>query len=167
MLNETLGRRIAAYRRDHGMKQEELAEQLGISAQAVSKWENDQTCPDITLLPTLAKIFDVTVDELLSGKQAVETNVRILPANERKDIKDMMLRITIDAGDGDNVRISIPMALVQVCVETGMSMPQVNGNAALQSVDLAQILSMVQKGAIGNLMEIEVDDGTVVKVFVE
>ncbi len=166
-MDETLGRRIAAYRRELGMKQEELAEKLGISAQAVSKWENDQTCPDISLLPTLAKIFSVTVDELLSGKQAAETDVRILPEDQRKDIKDMMLRMKVDSPDGDKVRISVPMALVQVAVEMGMAMPQVNGNAALQNVDLKQVLNMVEKGVMGNIMEVEASDGTTVYVYVE
>ena len=166
-MNETLGSRIAAYRKEQGMKQEELAEKLGISAQAVSKWENDQTCPDISLLPTLAKLFHVTVDELLSGKQAEETNVRILPEGKRKDIKDMMLRMKVDSADGDKVRISVPMALVQVAVEMGVGLPQVSGNAALQNIDFAQILAMVEKGVMGNLMEVEVSDGTTVHIYVE
>lgn len=53
----TLGKRIGMLRRQKGLKQDELAEKLGISPQAVSKWENDQTCPDISLLPKLAQIL--------------------------------------------------------------------------------------------------------------
>ena len=49
----TLGKRIAMLRRRKELKQEELANMLDITAQAVSKWENDQTCPDISLLPVL------------------------------------------------------------------------------------------------------------------
>ncbi|MBQ3267964.1 MAG: helix-turn-helix domain-containing protein [Atopobiaceae bacterium] len=63
--NETLGRRIARMRLSHGMTQERLANIANVSAQAVSKWENDQSYPDILLLPVLAKTFGVTVDELL------------------------------------------------------------------------------------------------------
>ena len=65
----TLGKRIAMLRRRKELKQEELANMLDITAQAVSKWENDQTCPDISLLPELARILGVSVDELLTGKQ--------------------------------------------------------------------------------------------------
>ena len=54
-MNETIGNRIAKYRKEKGFTQESLAEQLGVSAQAVSKWENDASCPDINLLPQLCK----------------------------------------------------------------------------------------------------------------
>lgn len=64
-MEETLGKRIAAHRKKLGLTQDALAEKLGVTAQAVSKWENDQSCPDITTLPKLAEIFDCTTDELL------------------------------------------------------------------------------------------------------
>ena len=64
-MEETLGKRISAHRKSLGLTQDALAEQLGITAQAVSKWENDQSCPDITMLPRLAEIFRCTTDELL------------------------------------------------------------------------------------------------------
>jgi len=64
-MEETLGKRISAHRKKLGLTQDALAEQLGITAQAVSKWENDQSCPDITMLPRLAEIFSCTTDELL------------------------------------------------------------------------------------------------------
>lgn len=62
---ETLGKRIAALRKAKGWTQEQLAAQLGISAQAVSKWENDISCPDISILPALAALLGVRVDTLL------------------------------------------------------------------------------------------------------
>ena len=64
-MDETLGKRIAAHRKALGLTQDALAEQLGITAQAISKWENDQSCPDISMLPKLAEIFRCTTDELL------------------------------------------------------------------------------------------------------
>lgn len=164
----TLGKRIAMLRRQKGLKQDTLAEVLGVSPQAVSKWENDQTCPDISLLPKLAELLEVSVDELLSGKKMeLEQTAKVLPPEERKDIKEMMLRIVVDSADGDRVRVNLPMALVQVAMEMGMEMPQVSGNAALKNIDLAQILIMVQHGAIGNLVEVESSDGDVVRIFVE
>lgn len=64
-MDTTLGKRIMVQRKKLGLTQDKLAETLGVTAQAVSKWENDQSCPDITMLPRLAELFGITVDELL------------------------------------------------------------------------------------------------------
>lgn len=69
MDTQTIGKRIAQLRKESGLTQEQLAEKLGVTAQAVSKWENDAACPDISLLPLLADIFGVSVDFLL-GKES-------------------------------------------------------------------------------------------------
>ena len=163
----TIGKRIAALRREKGLKQDDLAQMLEVSPQAVSKWENDQTCPDISLLPKLAKILGVTVDELLSGKQELQPVVTLVPEEQRKDIKDMMLRIVVDSHDGDKVRVNLPMALVQVAMDMGMEMPQVSGNNALKGIDWMQIMDLVRHGAMGNLVEVESADGDTVRIFVE
>ena len=60
-----IGETIRRLRREQGMTQEALAEALNISPQAVSRWELNLAMPDITLLPALACLFDVTSDELL------------------------------------------------------------------------------------------------------
>ena len=66
-----LGKKIRQLRFKAGLTQEQLAEQLGIGAQSVSKWENAVSMPDITALPILAEIFGVSIDELfdLSDEQ--------------------------------------------------------------------------------------------------
>ena len=161
----TLGRRIAQLRKEKELKQDDLAQMLDVSPQAVSKWENDQTCPDISLLPRLASILGVSVDELLSGK--AEPAVRILPEEQRKDINDMMLRIMVDSNDGDKVRVNLPLALLQLALDTGMVLPQISGNDALKNIDLHQVLELVRHGAIGNLVEVESADGDTVRIFVE
>ena len=163
----TLGKRIGLLRRQKNLKQDDLAGMLDVSPQAVSKWENDQTCPDINLLPKLAKILGVSVDELLSGKQELEPTVQMLPVEQRKDIKDMMLRIIVDSSDGDKVRVNLPLALVQVALEIGMEMPQISGNDALKGIDFGKIVQLVQQGVVGNLVEVESSDGDTVRIFVE
>ena len=64
-MEETLGKRIVFHRKRLGLTQDALAELMGVTAQAVSKWENDQSCPDIGALPKLAEIFGISTDELL------------------------------------------------------------------------------------------------------
>ena len=66
---ETMGKRISELRKNKGMTQEQLAQQVGVTAQAVSKWENDLSCPDISILPQLAEALGVTTDELLGKVQ--------------------------------------------------------------------------------------------------
>ena len=74
-MQETIGKRIMQNRKQLKLTQDQLAEQLGVTAQAVSKWENDQSCPDITMLPKLAAIFGITTDELLGGQQAEKVHM--------------------------------------------------------------------------------------------
>lgn len=166
---ETIGKRISENRKAKNIKQDELAEMLLVSPQAVSKWENDISCPDISLLPKLSEILGITVDELLSGKK--ENAAVLVPEEKRKDIKDMIFRIVVDSSDGDKVRVNIPCALAKIALDCGMEMPVISGNdsvkSAVNSIDLAKIFEMVEKGAVGNLVEIESADGDKIKIFVE
>lgn len=69
MEKKTLGSLISALRRAAGMTQRDLAEKLNVSDKAVSRWERDESAPDLTLLPLIADLFDITVDELLRGQR--------------------------------------------------------------------------------------------------
>ena len=72
----TIGTTIKALRRERDITQEQLAEYLNVSAQAVSQWETDRTAPDISQLPVLANIFGVTTDRLL-GVDITKANEKI------------------------------------------------------------------------------------------
>lgn len=72
---KTIGERIAELRKEKGMTQEALGEVIGVSAQTVSKWENSNTAPDISLLPVLAEVFGITIDSLFSIKGETESPV--------------------------------------------------------------------------------------------
>lgn len=74
-MEQSLGKRIIAHRKRLGLTQDALAEQLGVTAQAVSKWENDLSCPDIGMLPRLAAIFGTTTDELLGVDRTDDAKV--------------------------------------------------------------------------------------------
>lgn len=65
----TMGKTIAQLRKDGGMTQEALANRLGVSNQAVSKWESDQCCPDVQLLPRIADEFGVSLDRLFGREE--------------------------------------------------------------------------------------------------
>ncbi|MBQ9806871.1 MAG: helix-turn-helix transcriptional regulator [Clostridia bacterium] len=60
-----INRNITLLRRRRGITQKELAAVLRVSCQAVSKWESGKCCPDIELLPTLARYFGISIDQLV------------------------------------------------------------------------------------------------------
>ena len=69
MKKQSFGTMIAALRKERGMTQLELAEQMGVTDKAVSKWERDLSFPDVSSLPRLAEIFGISLDELMQGKE--------------------------------------------------------------------------------------------------
>jgi len=161
----TLGSRIAEYRKAKGITQDQLAEYMGVSSQAVSKWENDLSCPDIALLPRLADYFGITVDKLLRGENS--DAVRVVPEEERKDLNKMLLRISVNSSSGDIAKINLPLSLVKAALEIGIQMPQISGREALKDIDFGAILLAAESGVIGKLVEVRSADGDVVEIVIE
>ena len=69
---QTFGAMVASLRKEQGMTQLELAEKMGVTDKAVSKWERDLSFPDVSSLPRLAEIFGISVDELMQGRERTE-----------------------------------------------------------------------------------------------
>lgn len=69
MEKKTIGAFIAVLRKANGMTQKSLADRLGVSDKAVSRWERDECAPDLSLIPVIAEIFGITADELLRGEK--------------------------------------------------------------------------------------------------
>ena len=159
--NKTMGQRIAYYRKLRGITQEELGEKCGVSSQAVSKWENDISAPDITLLGTLSEIFGISADEILGLKREVATAVDPETINEDR----LLLRISIVSKDGDNVKINVPYKLGLMLIQSG-SVGDKNSDA-LKNIDFNQIAEMVKMGILGPIVDIESADGDTVKITVE
>lgn len=116
-MDETLGKRIVSNRKRLGITQDRLAEQLGVTAQAVSKWENDQSCPDIAILPKLAEIFGITTDELLGISQPRQEHVHEAEivdsdAEETGDNSGHNWEVTWDTGRKGSVLMALWVLLV-------------------------------------------------------
>ena len=82
---------IGYYRKRQGLTQEELAKKLGVTNQSVSKWESAQCCPDIGLLPKLAAIFGISIDELFGNTTGKEIHYDLCTEFPWKD--DNTIRI--------------------------------------------------------------------------
>lgn len=164
---QTLGERIAYYRRAANMTQAELAEACSVTAQAVSKWENDLTAPDISLIPKLAELFHITTDELLGVPK--RTVAAVDPA--KVDMSKMLLRMRVLSSDGDKVNINLPLALAELVLGSGQGSVNLfssdKGGDAMKNIDWKQIIALVKQGAVGKLMEVQSADGDTVEIWVE
>lgn len=72
MEKKTIGSFLSALRKANGMTQQEVADKLNVSNKTVSKWERDEGCPEIMMLPAIAELYSVTVDEILRGERIVK-----------------------------------------------------------------------------------------------
>ncbi|MGN0818662.1 MAG: helix-turn-helix domain-containing protein, partial [Candidatus Coproplasma sp.] len=115
-MNETFGQRFARLRKNKGLTQEDVASRIYITAQAVSKWENDVSSPDISILPELSTLLGVSLDELLGKK--ISKPIEVVPEEQRKDVNKLTLRIIVNSSDGDKVNVNLPLAIVKICLET-------------------------------------------------
>ena len=163
-MKESFGQRFQRLRKAKGYTQEQIAEKVNISYQAVSKWENDISSPDISILGELANILEVTVDELLGR---VDPNkVTLVEETQRKELKNMLLKIIVDSKDGGKVNIKLPMLIIKTFLDSGMPI-SINGNKSLENIDFKQIFDLVEQGVVGELVNIESNDGEIVRIVVE
>lgn len=165
-MKKSFGKIFYELRKEKGLTQEEVAQKLNISSQAVSKWENDLTYPDVTLLVAIAEMFNTTVDFLL-GKDN-EPLVKMVDKADKLDIKSMFLKLVVNSADGDKVRMNLPLSLLKVALETGVNLSATStSNKALEGIDFAQILHLVEEGVIGKLFEVISANGDIVEIYVE
>ena len=166
MAKETFGQRLSRIRKEKEFTQNDIADKVGVTSQAVSKWENDLASPDIDILLKLADIFDISVDELL-GKETKTTVLNEKPS--KKDIDKMLLKIIVRSADGDKVNVNLPLSLVKALMnkESGKINIVSSKNDALRNIDFRELLSLVEQGVIGELISVDSADGDKVSVVVE
>ncbi len=113
-MKKTLGMMIAELRKQKGMTQLELAEKMGVTDKAVSKWERDLSCPDIGSIPNLAEILGVSVEELMQNKKTTEQ-----PVNKVTEILELAPKgIALAMG----IAVTVLTSLNAVDVQSGMIM---------------------------------------------
>lgn len=113
-MKKTLGTTISELRKRHGMTQLDLAEKMGVTDKAVSKWERDLSCPDINSLPNLAEILGVSIEELMQSKKQAD-----VPVSKVSEITDTVLKaIAIAMG----IAVTVSSILDTLDVKSGMVM---------------------------------------------
>ncbi|MBQ8518367.1 MAG: helix-turn-helix domain-containing protein [Agathobacter sp.] len=132
MEKKTIGQFIAVLRKANGLTQQELADKLNVSNKAVSRWEREESAPDITLIPALAELLGVTCDELLKeGRITYSEQVDKRDAKVEKQVKSLIQRVI------SKYRIIMWIALALVVV--GFIMPFV----LAPSPDVPEVLCWV------------------------
>ena len=116
MEKQTMGEIISALRKEKGMTQKDLADKMGVTDKAVSKWERNLSCPDISSIPKLAEILGT----------GVETLMDVTPKSEEKTSPDQIVEIVLKA---------VPLAM-SIAVVVGIML---NKLEALEAVRLLGI----------------------------
>lgn len=108
--NMSLGQRLTELRKSKKMSQEEVAEELNVTRQTISKWETDQSTPDFDKIVPLCKLFEISSDELLTGKKkAVEKIDFNLKENKQKRTMGLVISILLYFISVIWIMISIPV----------------------------------------------------------
>lgn len=158
-----IGSNIAALRKEKGITQEELANALGVSAQAVSKWENNSSCPDVSLLTVIADYFGVTVDALLrSGAEEItradspstDNNAAAVRGGKRN------VRIKVTQPNGKETNVKVPFGVVKM----GLRVGNVFG---LQRDAADKIGALLDDPAAADILSVDGENGEHVTISIE
>ena len=88
MEKKSIGKFIAVLRKSKGMTQQDVADRLNVSNKAVSRWERDECAPDLSVIPALAEMFEVTCDELLRGERIFAPPLEVSSSKSEKQINN-------------------------------------------------------------------------------
>ena len=127
MKKQTLGMMISSLRKEKGMTQLELAEKMGVTDKAVSKWERDLSFPDINSIPKLAEVFEVSVDELMQVKTETKENIS---KNKIDGIVDTILK-------GIGVAMGIAVTVLSILGELEANVAFVMLGIGLASISIS------------------------------
>lgn len=172
-MSKTLGEKLAALRKQSGLTQDAVAEYIGVSPQAVSKWETDASCPDIMFLPKIAKLYGVSIDDLFSddaphARPAAEENFGKAETHAIKSVNtdELYLYVYVNSRTGDEVKVHVPLPLVRELLNTGKNVSGLFGTD-LSGIDLESIFACVQSGQIGEIATVTTSNGDLVRIVVE
>ena len=149
----TIGQNIAYFRKQKNMTQEELAEKMSVTAQAISKWECDTSYPDIITVQALSKTLGVSVTELLEG---ISTLPQFKDAPQ-EIIDRRIVRIEVQT-KGTKIVTRVTVPAMKKAIENG-TLERLIGE---DFEEVASILGMIDAGMIGRLVDVNTPKAQVV-----
>ncbi len=164
-MEKTIGKKLYDLRKQSGFTQDYVAEKLGVSAQAVSKWENDIACPDIMTLPKIAEVYGITIDELFKNDE-VQSKVKY-EKTEKVNENELVLRVYVDTVHGDDIKVNLPYLLVKELINVGKDISFMFTGIDLSGVNFESIFKMVEMGVLGEIVTVETQNGDDIRVVVE
>lgn len=164
-MEKTIGKKLYELRKQSGFTQDYVAEKLGVSAQAVSKWENDIACPDIMTLPNIANLYGISIDELFKNEE-VQSNVKY-EKTEKVNENELVLRVYVDTVHGDDIKVNLPYLLVKELINVGKDISFMFTGIDLSGVNFESVFKMVEMGVLGEIVTVETQNGDAVRVVVE
>lgn len=130
METKTIGSFIAILRKANGLTQKQLAEKLCVSDKTVSRWERDETTPDLSLIPVIAEIFNVTSDELLRGERKQHT-AEVSGSEGRSEKQIQHILAAAKTKCTTQTILAILIALVSWIISIGFSMTSIEEAAVV------------------------------------
>ncbi len=164
-MEKTIGKKLYELRKQSCFTQDYVAEKLGVSAQAVSKWENDIACPDIMTLPNIANLYGITVDELFKNED-VQSNVKF-EKTEKINENELVFRVYVDTANGDDIKVNLPYLLVKELIKVGKDISSMFTGIDLSGVNFESIFQMVEMGVLGEIVTVKTQNGDDIRVVVE
>jgi len=153
IMKKSIGQNNAYYRKKMGITQEGLAEKMNVTSQAVSKWENDLSYPDPEGLRRLASVFDITMDALFKGEDAV---VPVKEALSDEYGKRVLVFKILASDETQNkkgrVILRFPVSLVLRMAEVSGGLESLFGEDA---PSVKEAIELIKNGTVGCIMEAE------------
>lgn len=163
----TIGQNIAELRKKKGLTQEELAEKMCVTAQAVSKWERDASYPDVTALSALAKALGVSVAAIVEGGQSAPELKEAAP----DAIARRVVCIKVHVGPDMDMKVQFPVTALKKMMDNGVLKQMIDDEDDEDDEEdyllISSVLqSAVEMGCVGPIMNVDAN-GTQVRISVE
>ena len=152
----SIGKNIAYFRKKRGFTQSELGEMLGVSNQAVSKWESEMTMPDIMLLPEIAKALGVGLTDMYDMPQEKQEKLPSLEDDEHGG--DRRIIVIHVVADGADVTTQMPVSAIK-SVFGNQLLKQYLGEG--EDKQLEALLEMLDQNTTGTLVNVDTEEGRV------